>query len=245
MADWLPIRSRFRLSDTTILVLAALMTVARSFVFVFYEGVHFDSDQAIMGLMAKHLSEASAFPVFCYGQKYLFGLDAWLAAPFFLILGATTVALKLPLLIINVLVAILLIRGLVRDGLRTELALIAVVPFLIPTIYLTKLYVAAHGGNIEPFLGVLLVWFLRDRVLLLGVTAGIFYANREFTAYGLASLVAIDLLRGDLFTWEKLRRRLIAAAAFALVVLGIQVLGAYGANYFGAEGRAFPLRIRR
>ena len=32
----------------------------------------FDSDQAIVGLMAKHLSELRAFPVFFYGQTYMF-----------------------------------------------------------------------------------------------------------------------------------------------------------------------------
>src|SRR5262249_17645627 len=153
---------RFRRDDTGILVLAALIVVARSYVNVRYEGVHFDSDQAIMGLMAKHLSEASALPLFCYGQKYLFALLPWVAAPFFLAFGASVAALKLPLLVLNVVVAVLLIRGLIRDGMSPGLALVAIIPFLIPTVYLTKLYVAAHGVNIEPLLGVVLVWWLRD-----------------------------------------------------------------------------------
>ena len=36
-------------------------------------GVRFDADQAIVGLMAKHISEGRAFPVFFYGQSYLLG----------------------------------------------------------------------------------------------------------------------------------------------------------------------------
>ena len=41
-----------------------LLVVLRSIVFVFWEQSFFDSDQAITGLMAKHLIESRAFPVF-------------------------------------------------------------------------------------------------------------------------------------------------------------------------------------
>ena len=50
------------------LLLLAALTVVRSAVFVFWPASHFDSDQAITGLMAKHLAEGRAFPVFWYGQ---------------------------------------------------------------------------------------------------------------------------------------------------------------------------------
>ena len=46
----------------TIATLSALV-IARSLVFTLFEQAHFDSDQAIVGLMAKHLSEGRAFPV--------------------------------------------------------------------------------------------------------------------------------------------------------------------------------------
>jgi hypothetical protein len=40
----------------------------RSAIFVFWERAHFDSDQAVMGLMAKHLAEGRALPVFFTGS---------------------------------------------------------------------------------------------------------------------------------------------------------------------------------
>ena len=49
----------------------------------FAKATAFDSDQAIFGLMAKHLSELRALPVFMYGQNYILGVEAWMAAPLF------------------------------------------------------------------------------------------------------------------------------------------------------------------
>ena len=51
--------------------------------------------------MAKHLSEGRAWPLFFYGQLYMMGVQAWMAAPVFLWLGPTVLALKIPLLVIN------------------------------------------------------------------------------------------------------------------------------------------------
>ena len=45
--------------------------------------VDFNSDQAIVGLMAKHLSEFRTFPLFYYGQNYMLGVQSWIVAPFF------------------------------------------------------------------------------------------------------------------------------------------------------------------
>jgi hypothetical protein len=44
------------------------LVFARSAVYLFYPQSFFDSDQAIIGLMAKHLIEGRAFPLFYYGQ---------------------------------------------------------------------------------------------------------------------------------------------------------------------------------
>src|SRR5262249_42942484 len=79
-----------------------LLVVARSAVFVFWEQANFDSDQAVIGLMAKHLAELRAFPVFMYGQSYILAVEAWMAVPVFLIVGVSVWTLKLPLLAVNV-----------------------------------------------------------------------------------------------------------------------------------------------
>ena len=45
-------------------LLALLLVLFRSLVFMIWPQSYFDSDQAIHGLMAKHISEGRAFPVF-------------------------------------------------------------------------------------------------------------------------------------------------------------------------------------
>src|SRR6185503_6456603 len=94
----------------------AALVVLRSLVFVGWPASHFDSDQAVTGLMAKHLSELRAFPVFWYGQTYMLAVEAWLAAPVMAIAGASVTALKLPLLGMTVAIALLLFRALTRDS---------------------------------------------------------------------------------------------------------------------------------
>src|SRR5689334_1130253 len=107
----------------------ALLVVARAAVFLIRPESYFDADQAIVGLMAKHLSELRAFPVFFYGQSYMLGVEAWLAAPLFLLFGPTITALKLPLLAMNVAIALLLIETFRRElGLTPATAAAAVLP---------------------------------------------------------------------------------------------------------------------
>src|SRR4029079_1186882 len=68
-------------------VLAVVLVLVRCFPATWYEQLNFDSDQAIVGLMAKHLAEGRAFPLFFYGQHYMLGVQSWMAAPLFLIGG--------------------------------------------------------------------------------------------------------------------------------------------------------------
>jgi len=86
-------RPRERLLFAIIVVAIVLL---RSAVFVLWEEAHFDSDQAVMGLMAKHLSEGRAFPVFFYGSNHILAVQAWLAAPVFLLAGVSVAAAPKP-----------------------------------------------------------------------------------------------------------------------------------------------------
>src|SRR3981189_3342611 len=93
------------------LALAAVvvLVVFRSALFGFRRQLAFDSDQAVFGLMAKHLIEGRAFPLFMYGQNYILAVEAWLAAPVFLMAGVSAGALRFPLLLVNVAVGVLLV----------------------------------------------------------------------------------------------------------------------------------------
>src|SRR4051812_10440768 len=190
------------------------IVVARSAVFVFVPGAHFDSDQAVTGLMAKHLSELRAFPVFWYGQTYMLGVEAWLAAPVMAILGATVTALKLPLLAINIAVALLLFTSLIDDArLGPAWAAFATLFFALAAPITTAHYLTANGGNVEPCLYVLLLWRLRPRhadaaraaamrAIWFGLVLGLGFLNREFTIYGALALLLLDARHRRIFTRE-------------------------------------------
>ena len=87
-----------RRERSLIIAFAVGLVLLRSAVFVFGAQPQFDSDQAIVGLMAKHVSEMRALPIFFYGQHYMLAVEAWLAAPLFYLAGPSVTALKLPLL---------------------------------------------------------------------------------------------------------------------------------------------------
>ena len=224
----LPEQNRSRTSRREAYVLSAIViaaVLARSVVFVFWPQSHFDSDQAVTGLMAKHLSELRAFPVFWYGQSYLLAVEAWLAAPVMWVLGPTGTALKLPLLAINVAIALLLMRALVRDvGLHPAHAAFATLFFALTPPITSAHLLMANGGNVEPLLYVLLLWYARRNGILLGLVLGIGFLNREFTAYGVLALIVVAAIDGDLFTRPALVRFASMLAVAAVVWFAVQGL---------------------
>jgi hypothetical protein len=208
-----------------VLAVVVLLVLARSAVFVFWEQSFFDSDQAVMGLMAKHLTELRAFPVFMYGQSYILGVEAWMAAPMFLLFGVSVASLKLPLLAINVAVAVLLVRVLEREaGLRPAWAGMAAIFFVLCPPGTAAHLVDASGGNLEPFLYVILIWLLRRRPAWCGLILGVGFLQREFTVYGLIALLTIEAADRSLFTRDGIRRRLAMLRTAAEVWLVVQVL---------------------
>ena len=144
--------------------------------------------------MAKHLAELRAFPVFWYGQTYMLGVEAWLAAPLMALVGASVTALKLPLLAMNVAIALLLFRGLTRDAGpgRARAPAFATLFFVLAAPITAAHFLTANGGNVEPCFYVLLLWLLRRRPVWFGLVLGVGFLNREFTIYGAAALVALD-----------------------------------------------------
>jgi hypothetical protein len=148
----------------TAAAIVLLIVLARSLVFVFWEQSYYDSDQAIIGLMAKHLVEGRAFPVFFYGQSYMLGVEAYLAAPVFLVAGVSVATLKFPLLLINLGVALMLLRTLEREvGLRPYVAMLPVLFFAVPSPGVAAEILAPNGGNVAPFMYAALIWLTRNR----------------------------------------------------------------------------------
>jgi hypothetical protein len=173
-----------------------VLVLFRSLLFTFTE-LSYDSDQAVIGLMAKHLAHGRAFPLFMYGQNYMLGVEAWMAAPFVLIFGTTVAAVKFPILLVNLAIALLLVRLLERDcGLRPRHALVASLFFVLAPAGTVGTIQEASGGTGEPLLYLLLLWLTRRRPVWFGLVAAIGMIHREFTVYGVGVILAMAMVDG-------------------------------------------------
>ena len=143
----MPPRMTVKRERALVCALAVALVLLRSFVAAYYEGFYFDSDQAIVGLMARHLSRLQTFPLFYYGLNYMLGVEAWIIAPLFA-LGRSSVQLaRLPFVVLNAVVAVWLIARLSgQNGLRPALAFVAALPFIMPT--------PAVSGQLLEFAGI-------------------------------------------------------------------------------------------
>ena len=212
-------------STTLLLVvsIAAALVVLRALPYLLFEQLAFDSDQAIVGLMAKHLVERRAFPLFFYGQTYMLAVEAWAAAPFLLVGGASITTLRLSILAWNIAFIVLLIVALRDDGVDGWwiLAPAALAALAAPSVA-TQL-MAAQGGIAEPFVWVIALWLLRRRPLWFGVVLAIGFRNREFTAYAIPPLLAVEWVSGEM-TGVRLRQWLAAAVMFVVAWQVVEAL---------------------
>ncbi|MCC7126929.1 MAG: hypothetical protein IT178_18935 [Acidobacteria bacterium] len=207
-------------------VLAAV--VFRSLFFLLFDESYFDSDQAIVGLMAKHLSEGRAFPLYFYGQEYMLGVESWLMAPVFLLLGPSVFALRLTMVLINAGTALLLWWLLRRDGgLSAWAAALAVSPFALAPFITAAHLIEAQGGNPEPFAWVLIAWLLRARPLALGATMAVAFLHREFSLYALPALALVHLAEARFRPLPLLRPWALTLFAFVVTMQGVNALKPY------------------
>ncbi|MEO8482597.1 MAG: hypothetical protein ABI634_10335 [Acidobacteriota bacterium] len=206
------------------LTAAAVLVLFRSLVFIAYEQAFFDSDQAIVGLMAKHLVEGRAFPLFYYGQTYMLVVDAWIAAPFFLIAGPTVAALHAATTAVNVITAMLVVIILSTGSrLRPLATLIPASFFALASPLLGRSLIEA-GANIGPLLYVPLLWLLRRRPLWFGLVLGIGILNREFTVYVVPALLAGEVWARTLWQPARVKHWLVVGVATVATMQAIQAL---------------------
>jgi hypothetical protein len=200
---------------------AVLLVLLRSAVFILRGYIDFNSDQAIVGLMAKHLSEFRHFPLFFYGQNYMLGVQSWVVAPFFWLARPSIAVLKTPLVLLNILAAVLLMRGLGnRLALRPALGFVAALPFIMPTPVVAGSFLQTLGASgVEPLLYVLFLWMLRPRPFAFGALLALGYLHREFTLYAIPALIAIHLADRSVWTVAAARWTAWMAGGFGLVWL--------------------------
>src|ERR1700681_340323 len=174
--------------------LAVLLLLIRAAVFIFQGYIDFNSDQAIVGLMAKHLSELRRFPLFFYGQNYMLGVQSWIIAPFFRVARPSIAVLKTPLVVLNIVAAVMLMRGVSsRLQLRPAVGFVAALPFIMPTPVVAGSFLQTLGSSgVEPLLYVLILWMLRSRPFAFGALLVFGILHREFTLYAIPALLVVQ-----------------------------------------------------
>ncbi|HLF28652.1 MAG TPA: hypothetical protein VJG32_20150 [Anaerolineae bacterium] len=240
---------RSKLSDTgrrwAALALIVAAMVSLKLALLAADAVPFNSDEAIVGLMARHILHGER-PAFFYGQAYLGSTDAWLVSIAFSIIGPSVLAIRLVqiALFAGTLITTYAVArrlGLAEPGARLAVLLMALPPPLL-TLYTT----ATLGGYGETlFLGNLLILTARSlgaphasritysagsllRWALFGLLAGF-----AFWTFGLILIYLIPIA-----LWLLHRQRLSAWPGYAVAGLGFAIGSAPWWLAFGQMGSA-------
>ena len=142
--------------DFLCLVFILSATVFSRYGLLKYWYTNFNGDEAIVGLMARHILEGE-IPVFYYGQEYLGSLEALVASFYFRLFGSSPLVLKLSPFSFFLLFQVLCYFLFKKIGGRI-VAFIACQFLVLSSSALLIWSVAARGGHIEILtLGVLLL----------------------------------------------------------------------------------------
>src|ERR671932_1172497 len=135
-----------------------------------------DGDEAVVGLMARHIAFLGERPVFYWGQPYLGSLEAFSAAPLFRVFDSSSLALKLVPTAYSlgfVWLSGLLARQLFGDGVGLATAAYLAIPPSMWAVWSTK----ARGGYAE-------LLFLGEALLLVTLVLGELSSRRLATLWG-------------------------------------------------------------
>lgn len=125
-----------------------LLGLAPRLLLLVHSNAGIESDEAIVGLMAKHITEGAGIPAFYYGQSYMGSLEAIIAALYFFIFGINNWALKaVPLTFSLILIALSYLIALEMKG-KTSARIAALCTAIAPS-SLIIWSLKARGGFIE------------------------------------------------------------------------------------------------
>ena len=226
-----------------VLILAAMVALRAALLAA--DAFPFNGDEAIVGLMARHLLQGER-PAFFYGQAYLGSTDAWLVALSFSIFGQSVLAIRIAQ--VALFAATLVTTHLVarRLGLGAVSARLAVLFMALPPAMLTLYTTATLGGYGETLLlGNILILIalgldhqgtesagtvkalsvlrvsVADLHRLLRWLAFGFVAGFAFWTFGLILVYLIPLA-----AWLLAKHRLRAWRGYALALIGFAIGGA-------------------
>lgn len=111
----------------------------------------FNSDEAIVGLMARHILNG-ARPIFFYGQAYMGSLDAYLVALFFLFFGTHTWVIRLVQILLYLAVIISTLHLMNLLNLNRRVQIITACMLALPSVNVTLYTTVSLGGYNEALL---------------------------------------------------------------------------------------------
>jgi hypothetical protein len=224
-------RNDFRREQFLAVAGAAVLVLLRCVVPTIYEGFYFDSDQAIIGLMARRLSAFEGFPLFYDGLNYILGVESWIIAPFFWIARPSIAVMRVPLVLLNVVTAVWLVTAVGRRlGVRPLVAFAGALPFIVPAPVAASQLLETAGACVEPFIYILLLWRLRQRPLAFGAVLAVAFLHREFTVFAVPALLAVEAASGGSWDAANLRRAALTGVGFGVVWLAVDAIKRYQAG---------------
>ena len=165
------IYSRFSNSVWCVLLLIICVAALWRGWLIQVERVHFDSDEAVVGLMAQHITQGKTVPTFYYGQDYMGSLDALLIAGGFKLAGTsihTIRKVQLILYLLSIVTGYLLAYEISkRQTVALFTALLLAIPTMLGTLYTT----ITRGGYNEIILFGNLILLLGWQVTVEGLPA--------------------------------------------------------------------------
>ncbi|MBI4454868.1 MAG: glycosyltransferase family 39 protein [Acidobacteria bacterium] len=177
----------------------------RAYLILKFRSALIESDEAIVGLMARHILRGEA-PIFYYGQNYMGSLEAFGAAFLFWILGANPVALKIaPLLFFFGFVVTHYFLALhIADR---KIAILATTLVAVSPSFLTIWSLKARGGYMALLMLGTLALLLAARLLrngysrlymaLLGLTLGLAWWTHFLSLVYIVPILVMLLLRDE------------------------------------------------
>ncbi|RMD84179.1 MAG: hypothetical protein D6808_07390 [Candidatus Dadabacteria bacterium] len=226
--------------DSVYLILIVLIGAALRLDYLFHSNFGIEADEAIVGLMAKHISEGGRWPIFYYGQPYMGSLEALLVAVFFKLFGVSRYALKaVPFLVSLAVIPALFALGRRIYNLRA--AKIAALLFAVPPSALVLWSVKARGGFIEVILlgavGLLLtVRWLAEKTPTIGLAfaIGLIFGVGWWINAQIVYFAAPSCIIGGIAAAKRAgvkRFFLLSAAAFSGFLVGSSPFWAYNLTH--------------
>jgi hypothetical protein len=150
--------------------------------------------------------------------------------------------LRLPLVLINIAVVVVLIVALARRGVPPLLGLVATLPVAAAGPVAAAQLLTALGASVEPLLYVLALWALRNRPVPFGILLCAGSLHREFTIFALPAIVLLQWLELREVRWPAVAK---AAGAFATTWIAVDLAKKYLDVYGPGSAGSTPASLAK